>query len=89
MPLLPLHLELSRNGFRRKADGEHSCIYPGLLPLVRSALFVGSDGLILELAEESSLLLSFLGRIRVGYVVFWHHASAVVVIEGVATGIGW
>ena len=73
---------------QKKADGKYCCTYPGLLPLVCFALFFCTDSLILELAKESSLLFSFLGRIHGSFVVLWYHAGAITAIEGVATGLG-
>jgi hypothetical protein len=62
--------------------------YQGLLPLVCFALFFGTDSLILELAKESSLPFSLIGRIFGSFVVLRNHARAIMAIEGVTTGLG-
>ena len=76
--LLPLHIKLGTNGFRRKVDEKHCCTYPGLFPPVCFALFLGTDSLILELAKEPSLPLSFLGGILGSFVVLWYQGGAII-----------
>jgi len=65
-----------------------SCTHSRLLLPVCFTLFFRTDGLVLELAEEPSFLLSFLGGIGRSLVFSRYHAGAIMAIEGVATGVG-